>query len=440
MNAGKRGGVTMVDVDLTDRSLYRHGFPHDVFSDLRARAAVLRHRGVVLERSPKGIDFWVVVRHTEVQEVSRDSQRFSALEGPSLSRAFRMNKVKRSCLQTRRRAPRLRKLISAGFTPRMIARLDEQVQQRVDQILDAVVERHGDVDFVRDVAYRLPMQLIGDIIGIPETDRDFVFGLTDVVMRDADPDVGFSLEERDRAQIDLYNYATELGVDKRAHPADDVWSLLASAEIEGDDGNSMRLSEFQLDMFFLILSVAGSETTRNAISQGIAALAERPADLAALRADRSLWDTTTDEVIRWSSPVSNFARTTTCDTELGGVHIAAGDRVAIFYPSANRDERTFPIRSTSTSDIPNPHVSFGGEERTTAWVPTSRAARFARCSNDSSPASITSRSPARSHGPSPASTNPSRYPSTRCQYTCREPARTPSVVKHHALILPNMAA
>lgn len=348
-------------MDLTDRSLYRQGFPHELFTDLRARAAVLHHPSVELERSPGGIDFWVVTRHAEVQEVSRDAQRFSALEGPSLSRGLGVQQGEAIVYADPPTHTRLRKLISAGFTPRMIARLDDLVQQRAQEILDAVVERGGEVDFVREVAFRLPMQLIGDIIGIPEADRDHVFGITDVIMRGADPDVGFTDSERNQAMIDLYTYANQLGVEKRARPGDDVWSLLASAEIEGDDGAKLQLSDFQLDMFFLILSVAGSETTRNAISQGLAVLAEQPDDLHALRADPSLWNTATDEVIRWASPVSNFARTATSNTELGGVQIAAGDRVAIFYPSANRDERAFadPFRFDIRRS-PNQHVSFGG--------------------------------------------------------------------------------
>jgi len=252
-------------------------------------------------------------------------------------------------------------LIAAGFTPRMIARLDEQVRHRVDEILDAVGERDGDVDFVRDIAYRLPMQLIGDIIGIPEADRDHVFGLTDVFMRAGDPATGLTETDRDAAAFELYQYATALGADKRSAPADDVWSLLASAEIVDDDGATVRLSEFQLDLFFLVLSVAGSETTRNAISHGLMTLVERPDDLHALRADPSLWDTATDEVVRWASPVTDFARTATRDTELGGAHIAAGERVAMFFPSANRDERAFtdPFRFDIRRS-PNHHVSFGG--------------------------------------------------------------------------------
>jgi len=243
----------------------------------------------------------------------------------------------------------------------MIARLDEQVRERTDAILDDVEARDGAVDFVRDVAYQLPMQIIGDIVGIPDDDRPYVFGLTDTFMRAGDPSTGVTEADREANVIELYNYATALGAEKRAHPADDVWSALASAEIDDDNGGRVRLTDFQLDMFFLVLSVAGSETTRNAISHGLLTLIEQPESLAELRADPSRWDTATDEIIRWSSPVADFARTATRDTELAGVSIAAGDRVVLFYPSANRDERAFadPFRFDIRRS-PNHHVSFGG--------------------------------------------------------------------------------
>ena len=353
--------MPVLDVDLTDHELYRQGFPHDVFTDLRARGAVLHHPKTPLQRTPDGVEFWVVVRHAEVQEASRDAQRFSSLDGPTLSPALDIQKGQAVVYADAPMHTRLRKLIAAGFTPRMIARLDEQVRTRTDAILDAVEARDSEVDFVRDVAYQLPMQLIGDIVGIPEADRPFVFGLTDVFMRAGDPRSDLTEADREAKMIELYHYATALGAEKRAHPADDVWSVLASAEIDDDDGVRVRLSDFQLDLFFLVLSVAGSETTRNAISHGFLALAEQPDDLAALRAEPSLWDTATDEIVRWASPVTDFARTATRDTQLGGVDIAAGERIVLFYPSANRDEREFmdPFRFDIRRS-PNHHVSFGG--------------------------------------------------------------------------------
>ena len=353
--------VTALDVDLTDRALYRGGFPHELFTDLRARGAVLRHPEVRLDRSRRPVRFWAVVRHAEVQEVSRDWQRFSSLDGPVLTPATDLQRGESLVHSDPPTHTRMRKLISAGFTPKMIGRLDDLVVQRTEEVLGAVDARDGEVDFVRDVAYRLPMHIIADIVGIPEADRDHVFGLTDTFMRAGDPQTGISDDDAMAAQVEMYQYAAALGTEKRARPADDVWSILATAEVAAADGTPVQLSQFQLDMFFLVLSVAGSETTRNAISQGLLALVERPDDLAALRADPSLWDTATDEVVRWASPVADFTRTATCDTEVGGQAIATGDRVTMFFPSANRDEREFddPFRF-DVRRTPNHHVSFGG--------------------------------------------------------------------------------
>jgi cytochrome P450 len=188
-----------------------------------------------------------------------------------------------------------------------------------------------------------------------------VFGRTDAMMRAADPQSPVTQPDHDLAQLELFQYAQRLGDEKRAHPADDVWSILANAELDDGDGSAEQLTELELDMFFLVLSIAGSETTRNTISQGLLALLEHPDQLARLRRDPSLLEPATEEMIRWSSPVLSFARSATVDTELGGQAIRAGDRVALLYPSANRDERAFaePFRFDVTRS-PNPHVGFGG--------------------------------------------------------------------------------
>jgi cytochrome P450 len=226
--------------------------------------------------------------------------------------------------------------------------------------VDDVADR-GACDFVRDVAYLLPMHLIADIVGIPEADRLWVFSRTDTVMRAADPRSGLTPDDHDRAQLELFQYARRLGNEKRMHPSDDVWSIIANAELDDGEGNTERLTEIELDMFFLVLAIAGSETTRNTISQGLLALLDHPEQLQLLRQDPSVGDTATEELIRWSSPVTSFGRTATVDTELGGQSIRAGDRIAMFYPSANRDEHAFddPFRF-DVRRSPNPHVSFGG--------------------------------------------------------------------------------
>lgn len=357
-------------VDLTDPELYRQGFPHDLFTGLRGEGAVLHHPAVPMANDPDGVPFWAVLRHEEVVQANRDWQTFSATRGPAITgredeRSGHMLVAADPPAHTR-----LRKLISAGFTPRMIARLDDRIATWSRRIVDDVLAR-GECDFVRDVAYPLPMHLIADIMGIPEADRPAVFVHTDRVLRAADPKSGLTAEDHVRSQLALYEYAQALGDEKRAHPADDVWSIIANARLDDGAGNREELSKLELDMFFLVLSIAGSETTRNTISIGMHALVQHPDQLALLRGDArkldtgqcdtSVLDTATEEMIRWSSPVTSFARSATVDTELGGVAIAKGDRIAMFYPSANRDERAFdrPFRFDVTRS-PNAHVSFGG--------------------------------------------------------------------------------
>jgi cytochrome P450 len=203
--------------------------------------------------------------------------------------------------------------------------------------------------------------VIADIVGIPEHDRPWIFERTDLMLRALDPRNDLTLDDQRAAQVDLFGYAQQLTERKRAEPADDVWTLIAQAELTDDDGTTHRLEGLELEMFFVILAVAGSETTRNALSQGLLALLDHPDQLAELRARPELLPTAGDEIIRWSSPVLFFGRTATRDVELGGRAIAAGDRVVLWYPSANRDERAFeePFRFDVHRD-PNPHVSFGG--------------------------------------------------------------------------------
>jgi cytochrome P450 len=203
--------------------------------------------------------------------------------------------------------------------------------------------------------------MIADIVGIPVEDRSWLFRLTNDFLAAGDPASGLSREQQMAIQIEMFEYARKLGQEKRARPQDDVWTVLSTVEIENDDGSRTALSEIELDLFFLLLTVAGSETTRNAISLGLKALVDHPEQLAALRADPGLLDGAVEEILRWSSPVSYFARRATRDTEIRGVRIAAGQRITLWYPSANRDEDVFV--DSSRFDIrrtPNEHLAFGG--------------------------------------------------------------------------------
>ena len=245
-----------IDVDLTDQELYRDGFPHELFARLRRAGPVLWHPPAVARRGGEARPFWAVIRHAEVQRVNRDWATFSAVDGPRIVPSVAERRGHTLTSSDPKVHTRLRKLISAGFTPRMVGVLDEQVRRRTTEILDAVAER-GECDFVGDVAYALPMHIIADIVGIPDADRPWVFGRTDTVMRANDPASGLTAGDLSAAERDLFAYAERLGDEKRQRPTDDVWSVLATVEVDDDEGGRTRLAGVELDMFFLILSLAG---------------------------------------------------------------------------------------------------------------------------------------------------------------------------------------
>jgi cytochrome P450 len=350
----------VLDADLTAHDLYRQGFPHELFRALRDEHPVWRHPHTTLSRSPDGIEFWAVLGHPELQAVARDWRTFSSLDGPSISPNDEHQRGHTIVSMDPPTHTRMRKLISAGFTPRMLRRLDEQIELRTTAVLDVAAEA-GTCNFVHDVAYQLPMHIIGDIIGIPEADRPEVFSWVETIMAAPDPEAGISYDERFGAGMQLDGYARALGAEKRRQPTDDVWSILTTAELEGDDGERWRLTNSELDQFFSILTIAGSETTRSVISGGQLAFRDHPDQWEMLRADETLFSSAIEELLRWASPVACFARTATRDVEIAEQRIVEGDRVSLWFPAANRDPRVFdrPEEFDITRD-PNPQVSFGG--------------------------------------------------------------------------------
>jgi cholest-4-en-3-one 26-monooxygenase len=297
---------------------------------------------------------WVLSKHADVQAVNRDDARFSAIDGPTLAYVPEMRGLMLVSMDGKQHT-RLRRLISAGFTPRMIGQLDQQCRAWSERLIDDALVL-GEFDFVREVAYRLPMHMIADIVGIPESDRDWLFAIVGKLLATFDPEGGVSADEALAQQVELFQYAEQLGRDKRERPADDVWTTLSTGGFDGDG-----LGEAELNFFFMLLTAAGSETTRNALTVGLATLVDHPDQLDRLRSDRSLLKGAVDEIIRWASPVSYFARRAIVDVEVHGAAIKAGDRVTLWYASANRDEDVFvdPF-AFDIARSPNPYVSFGG--------------------------------------------------------------------------------
>jgi cytochrome P450 len=348
-----------IDTLLTEVASYRSGFPHEVFERLRNEGAVHYQPPVQFRQDEPATDFWSVVRHAEVQRANRDWETFSSNDSVSIYKLPAQAGTTIVSMDPPQHT-RVRRLISAGFTPRMIKRLIDVIGVRTKLILDEAASM-AECDFVRDIAYQLPMHVIADIVGIPEPDRRWVFERTELILRSLDPNSALTMKDHNRNQLELFTYAQELTERKRRDPSDDVWTLIAQAEIPSEDGTTQRLQGIELELFFAVLAVAGTETTRNAMSIGLLTLLENAHQLSELREQPELIDGATDEIIRWASPVMFFARTATCDTELGGERIRSGDRVVLWYPSANRDEREFeePFRF-DIHRSPNRHVSFGG--------------------------------------------------------------------------------
>jgi cytochrome P450 len=348
-----------LSVDLTESTLYSDGFPHEIFTALRHEEPVRWQ--AYPEEFPGTHDdgFWVVTKHEDVQAISRNPQLFSAFDGPQLSH---QPEIAGAMLVSMDGADhvRQRRLISAGFTPRMVNQLERQIRLWAESIVDRALQL-GECDFVSEIAYKLPMHVIADIVGIPLEDRDWLFTLTNEALQGGLSETPRSPEEQLQVQIEMFEYAQRLGQDKRNDPQDDVWTILSTVEVETDDGGRTALSQIELDLFFMLLTIAGSETTRNAVSQGLVALLNHPEQLARLRTEPGAISLAVEEVLRWSSPVSYFARRAAQDTEIRDVPIARGDRVTMWFPSANRDEEVFadPFRF-DIGRSPNPHVAFGG--------------------------------------------------------------------------------
>ncbi|MEZ4331225.1 MAG: cytochrome P450 [Myxococcota bacterium] len=339
-------------IDLTRSSLYRRGFPHATFAALRAQAPVWRHPETSGFEQTLGQGFWVLSRHAEIRDVNRNPELFLSCKGPGLG-----YEGMGLMLTDMDGAPhiRQRKLISAGFTPRMTRRLEDLARQWAISIIEEALARET-VEFVQDVAYKLPMHMIADILGIPRADRDWLFSRTNDMLLCIDPEHPVPESQRESLATEIFAYGHEISARKRAKPEDDVLSLLVT--VEDEQG---RLNDLELDAFFMLLTVAGSETTRNAISAGLKQLLAVPDQLEALRRDRSLMKGATEEILRWTSPVSYFKRVVAEDTTISGVPVAQGDHVTLWYPSGNRDEAFF--EDADRFDVRrrnNEHVAFGG--------------------------------------------------------------------------------
>jgi cytochrome P450 len=362
--------MTAVDPDLRleDISLENDDFadriPHETFALLRREAPVWWYDW------PLGRGYWCVTRHADVVAISRDTKTFTSEQGANLEDLDAEQQVaRRSMLETDPpRHTRLRGLVGPPFTPRAIKAYELALRELTDAVLDRALPL-GELDFVEEIAKQLPIRVLCQLLGAPDEDTGRLIDWGDRMIGNTDPELADVLHDsadseryrmlpfRSPAALELFEYGHGLAAERRRRPQDDLVSKLANAEIDGQS-----LTEQEFDTMFLLLVVAGNETTRQAIAHGMLALIENPDEWKRLVHDHELVRTAAaDEILRWSSPVLHFRRTATREVELGGLTMKPGDKIVIWYVSANFDEQVFedPLRF-DVGRRPNPHVTFGG--------------------------------------------------------------------------------
>ncbi|MEU8823544.1 cytochrome P450 [Streptomyces sp. NPDC048636] len=345
--------------DLTDPDLHQQRVPLPELALLRRTAPVWWNA------QPHGIagfqddGYWAVTRHADVKEVSTRPEVFSSHRNTAI---IRFNEsIQREQIDVQKlimlnmdppEHTRVRQIVQRGFTPRAIRALEGALRDRAIRIV-AEAKTNGSGDFVTDIACELPLQAIAELIGVPQRDRSKIFDWSNKMVAYDDPELAITEEIGAESAMELISYAMNLAVDRKACPAQDIVSRLVAAE---DEGN---LQSDEFGFFVLLLAVAGNETTRNAISHGMHAFLTHPDQWELFKRERPAG--AAEEIVRWATPVMSFQRTATRDTELGGARIRAGQRVGVFYSSANNDPEVFdrPEVFDITRD-PNPHLGFGG--------------------------------------------------------------------------------
>jgi cytochrome P450 len=288
-----------------------------------------------------GPGYYAVTRHEDVWQASRHPELFCSGQGSNIADLSQeLNEFYGSMINMDDpKHFRLRSIVSKGFTPKHVAAVEDQVRLKAAELVDRMIAEHPDrsADLVSSLSGPLPLEIICSMMGIPQSDTVRIFEWTNTILGAGDPEYGGSYERLFEVSLEIFAYAQALGEDRRANPTDDITSALMSAEVDGD-----QLTPQEFGSFFILLVVAGNETTRNAISHGVKALSDFPEQRQRWFADFDTHArTAVEEIVRWATPVIHFRRTVTEDTTLGGQELKAGDKVVLFYESANRDERVF---------------------------------------------------------------------------------------------------
>ena len=345
--------MTASRIDLKSPDLYAEGVPYAFFDRLR------NSEPVYWQPEEDGTGYWAVTKHADVVAVSRDSATFSSAVGTTQIDDFDdETRAKQAAMLVNLDPPdhtRLRQLVSRGFTPRMVKSLEAHIRDICSQIVDDLLDA-GEVDFVRRAAAPLPLEVIAALLGAPSSDVDRLYDWSNRMIGFDDPEYATTQADGELAAMEIFLYANELAAQRRIEPRDDIVTKLVQPDENGD-----TLTEMEFNMFFVLLVVAGNETTRNATAGGMQAFIDHPEQWRRLQAEPELAATAVEEILRWVTPVMDFRRTATRDAMVGDQPVAAGDKVVIYYPSANRDDDVFDAPYCfDIARTPNPHVAFGG--------------------------------------------------------------------------------
>ncbi len=362
----ERPDISGIDVDTIEFDDPTFWDSHDteaVFAALRAKQPVPWCAEPEIPGWGKGPGYWSLTRHADVVEASRNPQRFVSGKGTNVpDMPIEIAEFFGSMINMDApRHTRLRLIVNRSFTPRQVARIEDQVQVKAAEIIDRIADEGG-CDFVSEIAAALPLEIICDMMGIPPSNYRRVFELTNIILGAGDPEYAPDVLTLMNAAVELSQMAQELSRERLDAPTDDLTSALMQAGVADDDGTVHRLTPEELGSFFILLVAAGNETTRNAISHGMYALTSHPEQRRILADDfETVIPTAVEEIVRWATPVIHFRRTAVEDCTIGGRDIKSGDKVVLWYQSANRDEEVFtdPYVFDVRRD-PNEHVGFGG--------------------------------------------------------------------------------
>jgi len=341
------------EIDLANPDHFVSGTPHHWFKQLRAEAPVYFH-----PESDGGPGFWCITKYEDLKHISRNPKIFSSwLGGTNIPDQPEESMAGLRAIMLNMDPPqhvKFRRTVQRSFTPKLMESMRPHVRELARRIVDQVAPK-GECEFVEDLAAELPLQVICEMMGVPHDDRKQIFDWSNQLIGFDDPEYQTNPADAMQASAQMFGYAMQLAAKRLARPGDDLVTRLLTSEVDGH-----KLSELEFSSFFLLLAIAGNETTRTVTCWGMHSLITHPDQREKVLRSPVLLESAVEEILRFAPAVHYFRRTTTEDTEIRGQRIRKGEKVAMWYPSANRDEDVFPDANRFRVDRrPNPHVAFG---------------------------------------------------------------------------------